>query len=304
MKQTIKHDSTKSLQPLHLKATVALNTSGEITYKKNNKLVVDLIITHPVTKMPKILKAIKIKQSNPSVMQSITSSTTFMITISDIFHIDANQTADFLATIIDKDMGTENQSIPDANIKANYRQQSAKDKRAKRKDKNSLCKNGKFNVINEKKNLHTKPNLRIIGNSSKTKSPSVIIDNTTNEILLANRHGSSILFNDHKVKFKTNSIDMGTSKKRKTGMGTGGMSGKENEMSDVYPKSNVLLSAAMVQPSYLPDITGMLIGIGYIYKIVKVIDAASDYVSASKNFDGRPKTKEEKDKAQKVKTNG
>ena len=54
----------------------------------------------------------------------------------------------------------------------------------------------------------------------------------------------------------------------------------------------VLLSVPMVQPSYIPDINSIILGVGYIYKIVKVLESANKYIKAANKIDGRAKDKE------------
>lgn len=288
MNNKVKDKVTKSIQPLSLEGTVALNTSGDITYRHNGAIVVDLTVIHPETKQPKVLRAIRIKQTNSVIMQNIHNSTQFMINIPDVSYINTGEVQEMVATIVDGNMRSENQSIPDRNLKANYRNQSAKNKRDSKNKKDALCKNGKFNAINEKKNLHTKPNLKVIGNNSRKNSASLVIDNTTDEIVVANSKGDNLSIGKRGATFKTKTVDMGESKKKKNGMGTMGGPGKENELADMYPKSNLLLSAPMVQPSYLPDLNSIMIGVGYVYKIIKVVKAANEYVKGSKEFDGRP----------------
>jgi hypothetical protein len=80
------------------------------------------------------------------------------------------------------------------------------------------------------------------------------------------------------VTVEAKKFNRGGSNQTKSGLGTMGLPANENELQDLYPRSNILLNVPMLVMPYYADFQNIMYGIGFLYKMIRVGIVCEEFI--------------------------
>lgn len=173
---------------------------------------------------------------------------------------------------LNTNVGTENGAIPLDMLYSAFRNKiTSATKR--------ICVTEKFDYDVAKRDIHKTNGITVYSDETNPNSSGMIIDTTTGEMAIFNSSKENLMISKKGITVDAKNFNRGSSSQTKQGLGTLGLPGRENEVQDIMPRSNILLNVPMIQMPYWPQFMQILYGVVFLYKIIRVGQVAADFIS-------------------------
>lgn len=257
--------------PATLPGRVYPSTDTGIYRDRSNSWVVDVLVKDPITSREIVLQGVRLEQNSQGLIQKINKTGTLYVSMPDQRALGERDISVMTAKWLDTNVGTENSAVPMSMIFNSYRNKISS--AAAR-----FCDVSKFDYEKEAKNLHKIEGLTVVADPTNPKSSGMAYDTTTGRTAIFNKHQQNMTFDKDGISVDAKKFNRGGSNQTKNGLGTLGLPGSENEMQDLYPRSNILLNVPMIVPPYLVEFMMILYGVAFLYKIVRIGQVAADFI--------------------------
>ena len=247
------------------------NTSEGIRRNRDGRWVVDVVVKDPYTNKNILLDNVLLEQSTQGNIQRINRTGQIYVSIPDQRMISERDTRQMTARYLDTNVGSTNSALPLDTIFNNFR---SKINGASR----NLCQILKFDYDKEKQDLNKYDGLTIYADPTNPDSAGMYVDNTTGEMGMFNKYKENVVIGKQGVVIDAKKFNRGASNQAKSGLGTMGMPANENELQDLYPRSNILLNVPMLVMPYYADFQKIMYGIGFLYKMIRVGVVCAEYI--------------------------
>jgi hypothetical protein len=247
------------------------NVAEGIKKNREGRWVVDVVVLDPYTNKNILLDNVLLEQSSQGTIQRVSRNGQVYVSIPDQRMISERDTRSMSARYLDTNVGSTNSAIPLDVVFNNFR---SKINNASR----NLCQVLKFDYDKEKQDLNKYDSLTIYADPVNPNSAGMYVDNTTGEMGMFNKYGENVIIGKQGVIIEAKKFNRGSSNQSKSGLGTFGLPANENEMQDLYPRSNILLNVPMLVMPYYPDFAKILYGVGFLYKMVRVGIVCGEFI--------------------------
>lgn len=255
----------------NLPAKVYPNTDTGIRRDRNNNWVVDIMVKDPVTSREILLEGVILEQASQGIIQKINKGGSIYVSIPDQRLIGERDTTRMTAKWLNTNVGTENGAVPLNMLFNNFRNKITS-------AANRACTISKFDYEIEKKQLNKVNGLTIYADETNPKSSGVAFDTTNGDTTIFNQYGENLSLGRNGVTVDGKKFNRGSSNQTKSGLGTLGLPGNENELQDLLPRSNILMGVPMLMMPYWPDFMQIVYGVALLYKMVRIGQVAADFI--------------------------
>lgn len=259
-----------------LPAKVFPNIEQGIRRNRSGQWVVDVIMRDPISSREVILENIVLEQATQGIIQKINKGGVVYVSIPDQRMLGERDTSGMSARWLNTNVGTENGAIPlDMLYNAFRNKITSATKR--------ICVTEKFDYDKAKRDIHKTNGITVFADETNPNSSGMIIDTTTGEMAIFNSSKENLLVGKKGVTVDAKNFNRGSSSQTKQGLGTLGLPGRENEVQDIMPRSNILLNIPMIQMPYWPQFMQILYSVVFLYKIIRVGKVAADYINGDRD---------------------
>lgn len=259
-------------------AKVYPNIEEGIRRSRTGNWVVDVILRDPQTNREIILEGIILEQASQGIIQKINKQGIVYVSMPDQRLLAERDTSSMTARWLNTNVGTENGAVPLDMLYSAFRNKITS-------AANRICITEKFDFNKAKKDIHKTNGITVYADETNPNSSGIIVDSTTGESAIFNQYGENIVLGKKGVSIDAKNFNRGTSSQTKQGLGTLGLPGKENEVQDIMPRSNILLNVPMIQMPYWPQFMQILYGVVFLYKIIRVGQVAADFIQGNRYSD-------------------
>jgi hypothetical protein len=259
-----------------LPAKVFPNIEQGIRRNRAGEWVVDVILRDPISSKEVILENIALEQASQGIIQKINRGGVVYVSIPDQRMLGERDTRTMTARWLNTNVGTENGAIPLDMLYSAFRNKiTSATKR--------ICVTEKFDYDKAKRDIHKTNGITVFADETNPTSSGMIIDTTTGEMAIFNSSKENLLISKKGITVDAKNFNRGSSSQTKQGLGTLGLPGRENEVQDIMPRSNILLNVPMIQMPYWAQFMQILYGVVFLYKIIRVGQVAADFISGNRD---------------------
>lgn len=261
--------------PATLPALIYPSIEEGVRRNRAGEWVVDVRVRDPNTNKEIILENVRIEQMTRGIMQKVDRGGLLYLSVPDQRLLEERDTRFMTARWVNTNVGTENGAVPIDMVFNSFRNKITS-QRAR------SCGTEKFDYEEEKKKFNTMEGLVIYADETNPDSSGLAIDTTTGETAIFNKYKENIIIGKKGITIDGKNFNRGTSSQTKQGIGTLGLPGRENEMQDMYPRSNILLNIPMLQMPYVAKFMDILYGVAFLYKMVRVGIVAAEFIKGKR----------------------